>query len=172
MVSLKNYQRVVLLKERAAERYLPIWVGSTEAEAIAVKLQSVEVPRPLSHDLLLSVIEALDASINSVVITELRAGTFYSVVVLDAPEGKRSIDSRPSDALALALRAQAPIFSEDTVLDEVGLLIDRETGQISPHEVSQEKGITQDELQGLSAYSDFIDTLNLDDLGKGTTEEE
>ena len=166
-ISPMNYQRVVILKEQAGERYLPIWIGPAEADAIALKLQSVDVPRPLSHDLLWSVISSLNASLDSVVINELRDDTFYGRIILNAREGQVEIDSRPSDALALAIRAGAPIFAEDTVLDEAGLLIDRETGQATPQETPEGKSVSEDELKKLSAYTDFVNTLDMDDFGEG-----
>ena len=82
-VSLMNYQRVVILKEKEAERYLPIWIGPAEADAIAVKLQGVNVPRPLTHDLLLSVINALGTSINSIIVSDLKNDTFFAKIILD-----------------------------------------------------------------------------------------
>ena len=103
-VSLMNYHRVVILKEKAVERYLPIWIGPTEADAIAVKLQGAAVPRPLSHDLLHSVIGALGATLSSIVINDLRSDTFYAKIILNVDGGQMEIDSRPSDALALAVR--------------------------------------------------------------------
>jgi len=126
-ISPMNYQRVVLLKEQAGERYLPIWIGPAEADAIAVKLQGVDVPRPLSHDLLWSVIGTLKASVNSIIINDLRDDTFYGRIILNTGDGQVEVDARPSDALALAIRARAPIFAEDAVLDEAAILIDRES---------------------------------------------
>ena len=81
-VSLMNYQRVVILKEKASDRYLPIWIGPAEADAIAVKLQGVEVPRPLTHDLLLSIIETLDARVESIIVNDLKNDTFYAKIML------------------------------------------------------------------------------------------
>lgn len=170
-ISPMNYQRVVILKEQAGERYLPIWIGPAEADAIAVKLQSMEVLRPLSHDLLWSVISSLNASLDSVVINELRDDTFYGRIILNAREGQVEIDSRPSDALALAVRAGAPIFAENTVLDKAGLLIDKEPGRATPQETPERKNVSRDELKKLSAYIDFINTLDMDDFDKGSQEE-
>ena len=170
-ISPMNYQRVVILKEQAGERYLPIWIGPAEADAIAVKLQSVDVPRPLSHDLLWSVIRSLNASIDSVVINELRDDTFYGRIILNAREGQVEIDSRPSDALALAVRAGAPIFAENTVLDKAGLLIDEETGQTTAQKASERKNISGDEIKKLSAYTDFINTLDMEDFDKRSKEQ-
>ena len=163
--------QVVDLKEQAGERYLLIWIGPAEADAIAVKLQSVDVPRPLSHDLLWSVISSLHASIDSVVINEIRGDTFYGIIILNARGGQVEIDSRPSDALALAVRARAPIFAEDTVLDKAGLLIDEETGQATPQGTPEKKDVSGDELKKLSAYTDFINTLDMHDFDKRSREE-
>ena len=113
-VSLMNYQRVVILKEKMASRYLPIWIGPAEADAIAVKLQGVNVPRPLTHDLLRSVIDTLGASVNSIIVTDLKNDTFYAKITLDVDGGQMEVDSRPSDALALAVRVEAPIFVEES----------------------------------------------------------
>jgi bifunctional DNase/RNase len=131
--STMNYQRVVILKEKASGRYLPIWIGSAEADAIVVKLQGVNVPRPLTHDLLYSIITALGASINSVLLSDLKNDTFYAKIVFNAGDRKMEVDSRPSDALALAVRAGVPIYAEDAVLDKGGILLDKETGKpVSP----------------------------------------
>jgi bifunctional DNase/RNase len=104
-VSLMNYQRVVILKERQADRYLPIWIGSPEADAIAVKLQDVSVPRPLTHDLLGSVISELGANVHHVVISDLTNDTFFAKLVLDVTGSEQhEVDCRPSDAIAVAVR--------------------------------------------------------------------
>ncbi len=168
-VSTMNYQRVVILKEKAAERYLPIWIGPTEADAIAVKLQGATVPRPLSHDLLYSVIGALGATLNSIVINDLKSDTFYAKIILNVDGGQMEVDSRPSDALALAVRAEVPIYVEEAVLDEAGILLDKETGKpISEEEKegADSKKVSEDELRRMSAFTDFINTLDLGDLDK------
>lgn len=168
-VSLMNYQRVVILKEKAAERYLPIWIGPAEADAIAVKLQGATVPRPLSHDLLHSVIGALGATLNSIVINDLRSDTFYAKIILDVDGGQMEIDSRPSDALALAVRTDFPIYIEESILDRAGILLDKETGKpISEEEKKGADGkkVSEEEMRKMSAFRDFINTLDLDDLGK------
>jgi bifunctional DNase/RNase len=162
----KTYQPVVLLKEDARERYLPIWIGSAEANAITLKLQGENLPRPLSHDLLLSVIGALGANVESVIINELKGDTFYSRILLNTAEGQIAMDSRPSDAIALAIRARVPIFVEDTVLDEAGVFVDMETGKVMPQQSSEGKSVSEEELRGLSAFTDLIDALDVDDLGE------
>ena len=167
-VSLMNYQRVVILKEKTADRYLPIWIGSFEADAIAVKLQGVTVQRPLTHDLLNSVIDAFGATVNSIIINDLKSDTFYAKIILNVNGGQMEIDSRPSDAMALAVRAEVPIFAEETVLDKAGILLDKETGKpIAPEgETVGGKKVSEDELKRMSAFYDFINTLDLDDFDK------
>jgi hypothetical protein len=170
-VSLMNYQRVVILKEKAADRYLPIWIGPAEADAIAVKLQDVTVPRPLTHDLLRSVIDALGATINSIIVSELKNDTFYAKIILNVDGGQMEVDSRPSDALALAVRAGVPIYAEEIVLDKAGILLDKETGKpISPLKADEAGGeakkVSEEELRRMSAFRDFIDSLDFDDFDK------
>ncbi len=169
-VSLMNYQRVVILKEKAAERYLPIWIGPAEADAIAVKLQGVTVPRPLTHDLLCSVIDALGATINSIIVSDLKNDTFYAKIIVNVDGEQLEIDSRPSDALALAVRAEVSIYAEEAILDKAGILLDRETGKpISlAGETADADGtkVSEEELKKMSAFYDFINTLDLEDFDK------
>jgi len=165
-----NYQRVVILKEKAAEHYLPIWIGPAEADAIGVKLQGVAVPRPLTHDLLSSVIVALGASIHYIVVSDLKNDTFYAKIILNVDGGQMEVDSRPSDALALAVRAGVPIYAEEAVLDKAGIMLEKETGKLIPPrkelEGAKEEEVREDELRRMSAFRDFINTLDLDDLDK------
>jgi len=160
-VSLMNYQRVVILKEKGTNRYLPIWIGPAEADAIAVKLQNVELSRPLTHDLLQSVISTLGASVDYIVVSGLKEDTFYARLALNIDGVKLDIDSRPSDALALAVRVGAPIYAEESVLEKAGIILEEETGK----PVSEAK-VDEQELRGLSAYKDFINTLDLEDFKK------
>ena len=167
-MSLMNYQRVVILKEKESERYLPIWIGPSEADSIAVKLQDVSVPRPLTHDLLRSVIDALGATVNSIIVSELRNDTFYAKIMLSTNGEVMEIDSRPSDAIALAVRAHVPIYADEGVLDKAGILLDRESGKPLPASAEgQHYTVNEEELRRMSAFVDFIDTLNLEDLDKG-----
>lgn len=167
-MSLMNYQRVVILKEKHSERYLPIWIGSAEADSIAVKLQDVSVPRPLTHDLLRNVIGALGAQVVSIIVCDLRNDTFYAKIILSVDSKNLEIDSRPSDAIALAVRVGVPIYAEESVLDKAGILLDKESGKPLPAKSggeAQEK-VSDEELKRMSAFVDFIDKLNLEDLGK------
>ncbi len=182
-VSLMNYQRVVILKELLPEaedeskedmarRYLPIWIGAAEADAIAVKLQGVNVPRPLTHDLLHSVIDTLGATIKSIIVSDLKNDTFYAKIILNVDGGQMEVDCRPSDALALAVRTDAPIYAEETVLDKAGILLDKETGKpiLEEGEVgegaSKGKKVSEEEMKKMSAFYDFINTLDLEDFDK------
>ena len=160
-VSLMNYQRVVILKEKGTNRYLPIWIGPAEADAIAVKLQNVELSRPLTHDLLQSVITTLGASVDYIVVSGLKDDTFYASLALSIDGVKLDIDSRPSDALALAVRVGAPIYADESVLEKAGITLEDEAGK----PVSKDK-LNEQELKGLSAYKDFINTLDLEDFNK------
>jgi len=169
-VSLMNYQRVVILKEKMARRYLPIWIGPAEADAIAVKLQGVNVPRPLTHDLLSSVIDSLGATIDSIIVNDLKSDTFYAKILLNIDGERVEIDSRPSDALALAVRADVPIYADEAVLDKAGILLDEETGKPVLEEAeegsAQDRKVSEEEMRKMSAFSDFINSLDLDDFDK------
>lgn len=165
-VSLTNYQRVVILKVKDSDRYLPIWIGATEADAIALKLQDMNVPRPLTHDLLGSVISSLGAQVSHILVSDLSDDTFYAKIVLEFDGGQVEIDSRPSDAIALAVRANAPIFAEDAVIEKVGVRMDEESEQSESEDGDEPREVNADELERLSAFTDFIDSLDLD-LGNG-----
>lgn len=165
-VSLMNYQRVVILKEKVADRYLPIWIGPAEADAIAVKLQGVKLERPLSHDLLRSVVDALGGRISSIVVTELKNDVFYAKIVMSVDGHQVEVDSRPSDALALAVRVDAPIYVDESVLDKAGILLDKETGKLLGEVDSKDAKVSEDDMKRMSAFKEFIDQLDLDDFGK------
>jgi hypothetical protein len=166
-----NYQRVVILKEKMSDRYLPIWIGPAEADAIAVKLQGVAVPRPLTHDLLSSVIDTLGAAVSSVIVNDLKNDTFFAKVILEVDRKQVEVDSRPSDALALAVRTGVPIFADESVLEKAGILLDGETGKPIFEEGDEVEGkkprVNDEEMKKkMSAFYDFINTLDLDDFDK------
>ncbi|HXF37683.1 MAG TPA: bifunctional nuclease family protein [Actinomycetota bacterium] len=122
-VELPSNQPIVLLKERGGERYLPIWIGAAEAAAIALALQGVATPRPMTHDLLKNILEEMSVRVQRIVITELRDGTFYAVISMQRDGESYEVSSRPSDAIALAVRIQAPIYANEEVLAEASILI-------------------------------------------------
>lgn len=168
-VSLMTYQRVVILKEKNSDRYLPIWIGPAEADAIAVKLQNVSVPRPLTHDLLRSVINSLGSSVNYILVSDLENDTFFAKIILQSNGSTIEVDARPSDAIALAVRVQTPIYAAESVLEKAGVLLDKETGKpiIPEDSEGKKREVSEEELRRLSAFKDFIDQLDIDDLGKG-----
>jgi uncharacterized protein len=108
---------IIILRDKEGQKVLPIWVGIFEANAIALQIENVATPRPMTHDLLRNVIQDLQASVQKIVVSDLKENTFYAIIYLSLGSGTVTIDSRPSDAIALALRARAPIFVEETVID-------------------------------------------------------
>lgn len=168
-VSPMNYQRVVILKDKESDRYLPIWIGPAEADAIAVKLQDLSVPRPLTHDLLQTMIDTLGGSVKHILVNDLQNDTFYAKIVIQVNGDVKEIDSRPSDAMALAVRTQVPIFAEESVMEKAGILLDKETGKPIPPEGQSEGGgaeLKEEELRRMSAFTDFINDLDLEDFGR------
>lgn len=122
-VELPTNQPIVLLKERDGERYLPIWIGAVEATAIAFALQGVVTQRPMTHDLMKSILEEVGVAVDMISITELRDGTFYSTIQLNANGSTHEISSRPSDAIALAVRTGVPIYAAEDVVEEASITI-------------------------------------------------
>jgi uncharacterized protein len=108
---------IIILRDKDGQKVLPIWVGIFEANAIALQIENIETPRPMTHDLLRNVIQDLQATVRKVVVCDLQENTFYALIYLDVNGATVAIDARPSDAIALALRSRAPIFVEETVID-------------------------------------------------------
>ncbi|MEW6308708.1 MAG: bifunctional nuclease family protein [Bacillota bacterium] len=117
-----NNQAVILLRDEVGGRSLPLWIGMPEASAIALSLQGVNPPRPMTHDLLKSLLDLLNVKVTMVLIDDLKEQTFYAQVTLESSAGTHELDSRPSDAIALALRASAPIYAMDRVLELAGIV--------------------------------------------------
>jgi len=151
-VSLMSQHRVVLLKDANAERYLPIWIGPFEADAIVMALQGLEPPRPMTHDLLKSAVSALGATVSHVLVAELSDNTFYGRIVMDIGGRHVELDSRPSDAMALAVRCAVPIYVAEKVMEQAGIAVSPELEPVSPEEAER-----------LSAFRDFVNTLDLDE---------
>jgi bifunctional DNase/RNase len=171
-VSLMNYQRVVILKEKSEDMYLPIWIGPAEADSIAVKLQDVPVPRPLTHDLLNLIITTLGAEVSHIVVSDLLNDTFYAKISMHFNGSSFEVDSRPSDAIALAVRVKVPIYVEDEVMEKAGVALDAETGKPIIGGEPEEKAVvkmSEDELTRLSAFKEFIGGLDLEDFEKKQT---
>jgi hypothetical protein len=163
-LSLMNYQRVVILREKDADRYLPIWIGPAEADAIAVRLQDVSVARPLTHDLLRNLIEQMGGRVAYIVVNDLSNDTFFARIVLDVNGETMEVDSRPSDAIALAVRVEAPIYAEDDVLDRAGVVLDEDGQPAEQAGIGPSRPVDAAELERLGAFKDFIEGLDLDDF--------
>src|ERR671938_673378 len=130
-VELPSNQPIVLLKEADGERYLPIWIGAVEATAIAFALQGIETPRPMTHDLLRDILSEVDVQVDRIVINELVDQTFYAVIRMTSDSKSAEVSSRPSDAIALAVRTNTPIFAAEEVLDQDGIeLRDQEQSEV------------------------------------------
>ena len=145
-------QHVLLLREPAGDRILPIWIGDSEAQAIILQQQGVEPPRPLTHDLFRDVIGALGHSLKEVRIVDLREGTFYADLVFD---NDVRVSARPSDSVALAIRMGVPIHVEDAVLDEAGLLMPDDSDEES------DGTMREDEVE---KFKEFLDSVSPDDF--------
>jgi uncharacterized protein len=164
-INLATQQRVVILKAAKQERYLFIWIAHAEAYAIAVELQGTTSPRPLTHDLLKNVIGELGANIVSIVISDLIEEIFYARLVLDISGRHVEVDSRPSDAIALAVRAKTPIYVEESVLERAGVTL--EQGEDSQKSTNADSAREAEADDNLDAYRDFINSLDvLDEFGK------
>jgi bifunctional DNase/RNase len=145
-VELPTNQPIVLLRERDGERYLPIWIGAMEATAIAFALQGIVTARPMTHDLLKNVLEEVGVRVERIVITELREGTFYATILMQQNGSSYEVSSRPSDAIALAVRVNVPIFANEEVLSEASIVI------------------KDDEEQEVEKFREFLDQVTPEDF--------
>ncbi len=159
-VSLMSQHRIVVLKEMEATRYLPIWIGPFEADAITIELQGVEVARPLTHDLLKSLISKLGGEVEQVTITDLRNDTFYAQITLTVDGKEMQIDSRPSDALALAVRSKVPVYVADSVMEQAAIIPEQDLETGMPAAPSEERN-AEDTPE---AFRDFLEGLDLSGL--------
>lgn len=168
-VHLMAPQRVVVLKQANADRYLTIWVGPYEAEAITVALQEVEMIRPLTHDLIKNVFNAFDARVIRVEIVKLQDDIFYGNIVAEVGGREMHIDSRPSDAIAIAVRAHVPILVHQSVMEAAGMKPDHEVSETEPGASSRREPpppLSEDANDRLSVFKDFLDKLDIDDSDK------
>lgn len=162
-VSLVTSQRVVILKELEGERYLPIWIGDFEAQAIAMELQGVEATRPLPYDTMKTIIGDLGGKVRRILVTGLRDDVFYSTIVIEAAGRQVEVDSRPSDAIALAVRTKVPIFVDESVMDKAGVLFGEDEDEAEAS--AKPKAATADDPK-LSSFRDFINSLDFSDEDK------
>ena len=145
-VELPTNQPIVLLKEKEGERFLPIWIGAMEATAIAFALQGIVTARPMTHDLMKNLLEEVGVGVDRIVITELRDGTFYATIHLQANGSNFEVSSRPSDAIALAVRVNVPVFAHEDVLTEASIVI------------------RDDEEQEVEKFREFLEQVNPEDF--------
>ena len=158
-ISLVSQHRIVLLKELDNERQLPIWIGPCEADAITIELQDVKVARPVTHDLLKNVIGELGGRVSHVLIRALNEGVFFASLFVDKDGNLIEIDCRSSDAIALAVRVKVPIFINDDVMEQAGVLPEADI-----QEPTTSKLETDQNAEELDIFSDFLDTLDFDDF--------
>lgn len=174
-VSLLTQHRVVVLRETDSKRYLPIWIGPFEADAIAMAIQGHEPQRPMTHDLLKAMIGEMGGQIVHILVNDIQDNTFFARIVIEQHGRMVEVDARPSDAIALAVRTEVPIFVEPPVLDQAGVLFD-EDEQSSTAEVESDTPATENEPEpdlnddSMSIFRNFINTLGLDDPPKGGAE--
>jgi uncharacterized protein len=178
-VSLTNQQRIVILKATKEERYLPIWVGPFEAEAITIALQEVEVARPQTHDLLNKIFQLLKANLQKVIISSLKDDVFFASIIAEEGGNLLEIDARPSDAIALALRAHIPILVESKVMDEAAIEPETEEEESTENETSidleekkTDEGIPKKRNANDGRLSVFEDYLKKRNVGKEPGEDE
>ena len=157
-ISLISQHRIVMLRDIDGERQLPIWIGPCEAEAITIELQDVEIARPVTHDLLKNVIEDLGGNVSHILINELRDKVFHARLFVNLKGDMLEIDCRPSDSIALAVRAKVPIFVDEAVMEEAGILPEPEIDEAEGAPEGEEDG------EKLDAFIDFVDSLDFDDF--------
>lgn len=163
-VSLTNQQRIVLLRELGVERYLPIWIGPYEAESITISLQEIEIARPQTHDLLIETLEKTHARLTRVEVIALRGDIFYGNLVIEAGGEIILIDARPSDSIALAVRAHVPILVARDILETAGITPEQDIQQEIEEEESKQAAAEEGESkERLSVFEDFLSNVDLDD---------
>ena len=145
--------RVVILKDAESNRYLPIWIGETEANSISIQLQGLQVARPITHDLIVNIVREMGGKVRHVLVNDMRDDTYYARIVLVSRDGKEtSVDSRPSDAITIAVRCDCPIYVDDDLMGKYAQVPDEETSSVADED--------------LGAFKDFLGSLDLDDLDK------
>jgi len=148
-VELPSNQPIVLLKETTGERYLPIWIGAVEATAIAFALQGIETPRPMTHDLLRDILTETHVQVERILVSELKDRTFFATIQMHRDGRSSEVSSRPSDAIALAVRINAPIFAAEEVLDQAGI------------------ELKDDEETEVEKFREFLDQVSPEDFEPG-----
>ena len=178
-ISLTNAQRIVMLKQKDAERYLPIWIGPYEAESITIALQEIEVARPQTHDLIKNILTAMDARLMRIEITSLKEDVYYGRLIIEAEDKTFEIDSRPSDAIAMAARYHTPIQVTASMMEKVGIAPERDLlldEFLEPPTSSGENGAPkapgpESDTDRLSVFEEFLEGLEPDDEDSNPPEE-
>jgi uncharacterized protein len=169
-VSLVTQHRVVILKEVDGDRHLPIWIGPFEAEAIAMELQGVTAARPLPYDLIKTMISDMGGTVQEILVTDLAQDVFYARIVIDQDGRRVEVDSRPSDAIALAVRSEVSVFVDESVMDRAGVVLDAESESEGDEATESEGGFGLAEEatseEDLTVFRDFINSLDLDDFDR------
>ncbi len=174
-VSLTNQQRIVMLREVGRERFLPIWIGPYEAEAITISLQEIEVARPQTHDLMIQLLAKLNGRLLRVEVVALKGDVFYGNLVVELNDQIYNVDARPSDSIALAVRAHVPILVALDILNEAGITpeMDIQAEVLNDSEFDQQKVVeeeAEETKKRLSIFEDFLQNVKLDDLPKNDSE--
>ncbi|CAN5669674.1 bifunctional nuclease family protein [soil metagenome] len=171
-VQMHSHHRVVILKEVNGERHLPIWIGDFEAHAILIELQDSESPRPLPYDVLQSVIAELGGTVSQILVVDLAQDVYFARIVITAGDRTLEIDSRPSDAIALALRVGVPILVEESVMERAGVSLEADeaidsapTSGLASDRPERVEGLSLDD-ERLSIFREFINTLDADDTDR------
>lgn len=175
-VSLTNQQRIVVLREIGVERYLPIWIGPYEAEAITIALQEIEIARPQTHDLIKNILNMLNARLLRVEVSSLKDDVFFGNLVVEVNGEIIKIDSRPSDALAVAVRTNAPIMVDREVIEKAGVVPEKdlqdEKSELSFSASTGEPETTEEGEDRLSIFEDYLEKLDIDDLDNTSGDDE
>jgi bifunctional DNase/RNase len=156
---------LMLLKEREGERVLPVAIGALEAQAVVMPLQGVRPPRPLTHDIFVEIVTSLGAHLRRVEIVDLIDSTFHARLILEANGAEHTYDIRPSDAVALAVRTETPIFVAEAVLDQAAILSPQVTQMSDSSNSQEETSSSEVDESKLTPFKDFIESLDIDDLG-------
>ncbi len=159
-VSLTNQQRIVVLKQTNDDRYLPIWIGPYEAESITIALQEIEVSRPQTHDLIKKILDQMNVAITRVEVSSLQDDIFYGTLILEGDRGKYQIDCRPSDAIAIAVRAHVPIMVAEEVMKEASIVPEELNADIEEEEIGESEpsagGRVPPDEERLSIFEDYL----------------
>lgn len=166
-VSLLTQHRVVVLRETDSRRYLPIWIGPFEADAIAMAIQGHEPQRPLTHDLLKSMITEMGGIVSHIFVNDIHDNTFFARIVIEQRGQTIEVDARPSDAIALAVRTDVPIYVETHVLDQAGVFFDEDEQPTVELPGEEPESDTEMNDEDLSIFKDFINKLDFDSPEEG-----